>query len=129
MSWGTITCLDCGHKFDSETAELKALRKIQGPVGSPAPPFFWHSEISAVDPIPLCPECGLAQREARWPASFLLVPLALLWMTGLAAAVAASSEKVPLSVVMYGVWFSIGLTGAGLVASLVAHAIAKPVRC
>ncbi|MAZ92484.1 MAG: hypothetical protein CMF76_11075 [Maricaulis sp.] len=82
-----------------------------------------------MDPIPLCPECGLAQREARWPAAFLLVPLALLWMTGLAAAVAASSEKVPLSVVMYGVWFSIGLTGAGLVASLVAHAIAKPVRC
>jgi DNA-directed RNA polymerase subunit RPC12/RpoP len=124
-----MKCLDCGHSFDSEVETLKAMRKIQGPVGDPVQPFFWHTEMTAVDPIPRCPRCNLAQRDARWPAAFALVPLAFVWMAGLAAMVASASEKIPLAAVMPVLWVTGGLSVVGIVAAIVFHSTAKPIRC
>jgi DNA-directed RNA polymerase subunit RPC12/RpoP len=129
MAWGRIKCLDCGHSFDSEAEALKAMRKIQGPVGGPVQPFLWHTEITAVDPSPRCPRCNLAQRDARWPAAFVLVPLFFVWLATLAALVAGASEKIPLAAVMPFLWVSGGLSAAGLVATIVFYSIAKPIRC
>lgn len=129
MAWGRMECVGCGHVFDAYTAELQDQRRQLGPVGEPTTHIGDYYYFTGRDPIPHCPECNLAQRMAVWPFVPLICSFALVWLAGMTMLVITFSDKIPDELAAPLPWI-VGLCFAGsLVYAIIAHSIAKPIRC
>jgi len=124
-----MTCVGCGHLFDAYVAELQDQRRQLGSIGEPVKHIGDYQYYTGRDPIPHCPECNTAQRMAVWPFIPLICSFAALWLAGMTMMVILLSEKIPDEFAAPLPW----ITGLGFAASLVyaiiAHSIAKPIRC
>ncbi len=129
MAWGRIRCISCDHVFDASVAELQDARRLLGPVGEPIAHIGDYYNYTGRDPIPHCPECNLAQRMAFWPFIPLVCSFALGWLTGMAVLITLLSDKIPDWIVAPLLWITGGLFVASLAYAIIAHSIAKPIRC
>lgn len=124
-----MECVGCGHVFDAYTAELQDQRRQLGPVGEPTTQIGDYYYFTGRDPIPHCPECNLAKRMAVWPFVPLICSFALVWLAGMTMLVITFSDKIPDELAAPLPWI-VGLCFAGsLVYAIIAHSIAKPIRC
>ncbi len=129
MAWGRMKCVACGHVFDAYVAELQAQRKLLGPVGEPIRHFDYFAMMSGSGASIRCPKCQQRQRMAFWPFIPLVCSMVVLWTVGITMMMALISEIIPTDVVAPLPWIVGACFAISLVYAIIAHSIAKPIRC